>query len=171
MPEQDRRFCWARHQYVGRSEQDDPIPARVFLCARCDARAVVCSRCDRGQIYCVSGDCARQARREAQRAAGRRYQLSRPGRLSHAERVRRYRARQKDRRQKNVTHQGSPTVVAHDRLTPGLAPTGHDAASPGDEAGTPEWRCQWCNCRCLGPLRWGFLRRHGLRRDIVRHNR
>ena len=43
-------------------------PARLFLCARCQAQVLVCSCCDRGQIYCASG-CAREARRQAQRAA------------------------------------------------------------------------------------------------------
>jgi hypothetical protein len=40
---------------------------------------------------------------ERQRAAGRRYQASRRGRVAHALRARSYRARRK-----NVTHQGSP---------------------------------------------------------------
>ena len=165
MPEQGRRFCWARHQCVCRSEQDDPIPARMFVCARCGGLVIICSRCDRGQIYCV-GDCAHLARRAAQRAAGRRYQLSRPGRLSHAERARRYRARQK-----NVTHHGSPSAAAHDRVATGLAMTANDAVSPSDKPGAGEWRCHWCDCRCPPVLRLRFLRCHGLRRGLVGHDR
>jgi hypothetical protein len=44
--------------------------ARLFLCARCRAQVVICRDCDRGQIYCTSR-CAQDARRNAQRAAGR----------------------------------------------------------------------------------------------------
>ena len=65
---------------------------RMFLCARCRVQVVVCPRCDRGQIYCAAG-CSSEARREAQRAAGARYQASRAGRFAHAERSRRDRAR------------------------------------------------------------------------------
>jgi hypothetical protein len=81
---------------------------RLFLCARCQAQILVCSHCDRGQIYCAQG-CAQTARRAAQRAAGRRYQASRRGRVNHAARAGRYRARQN-----NVTHQGSPPHGADD---------------------------------------------------------
>jgi hypothetical protein len=77
--------------------------ARLFLCARCRVQVVICSCCDRGQIYCADG-CAQEARHQAQRAAGRRYQASRRGRLAHAARSGRWRARQK-----NVTHQGPHT--------------------------------------------------------------
>jgi hypothetical protein len=56
---------------------------RLFLCARCQAQVFVCSHCDRGQIYCAQG-CGQTARRDAQRAAGRRYQASRRGRVNHA---------------------------------------------------------------------------------------
>jgi DNA-binding MarR family transcriptional regulator len=65
--------------------------ARLFLCVRCQAQVLVCSHCDRGQIYCAQG-CAQTARRDAQRAAGRRYQASRRGRVNHAARAGRYRA-------------------------------------------------------------------------------
>lgn len=82
--------------------------ARLFLCVRCKAQVLVCSHCDRGQIYCAQG-CAQTARRDAQRAAGRRYQASRRGRVNHAARAGRYRARQN-----NVTHQGSPPHRSND---------------------------------------------------------
>jgi hypothetical protein len=59
--------------------------ARLFLCVRCKAQVLVCSHCDRGQIYCAQG-CAQTARRDAQRAVGRRYQKSRRGRVNHAAR-------------------------------------------------------------------------------------
>ena len=68
-----------------RSRPCAPLPAaattgRLFLCARCHAQVLVCSHCDRGQIYCAQG-CAQTARRDAQRAAGQRYQVSRRGRV------------------------------------------------------------------------------------------
>lgn len=165
MPGQYRSYCRARHQRALRSDQDDPIPARLFLCTRCRAQVVICSCCDRGHIYCA-GDCARQARHEAQRAAGRRYQLSHRGRLSHAERARRYRARQN-----NVTHHGSPSAPANDLLIAGSVTAASDAVSAGDEPRQTAWRCHWCGCRCPPLIRQGFLRRRGLRRGIVRGDR
>jgi hypothetical protein len=80
--------------------------ARLFNCARCRRQVMLCSHCDRGNLYCGRG-CAQQARRESLSAAGQRYQRSRRGRFCHAERQRRYRARQQ-----KVTHQGSPPRVA-----------------------------------------------------------
>jgi hypothetical protein len=91
-----------RPRDVCRSDRGDGAPARLFVCMGCRSQALICSCCDRGQIYCA-GDCADRARHHAQRAAGRRYQSSRRGRLAHAVRARRYRARGK-----KVTHQGSP---------------------------------------------------------------
>ena len=77
--------------------------ARLFQCARCHAQAKICSCCDRGHIYCI--DCAVPARQEARKEASKRYQLSPRGRSNHAERQRRYRERQRLRKEK-VTHQG-----------------------------------------------------------------
>ncbi len=67
------------------------ITARLFNCARCRCQVAICNRCDRGNIYC-SPRCSQRARYESQRAAGRRYQNTFQGRLTHAERQRRYRA-------------------------------------------------------------------------------
>jgi hypothetical protein len=83
---------------------DDRLPqARLLLCADpdCRAQAVICRVCDRGHIYCA--ECAPHARRRSLHAAGRRYQASHRGRVKHAARSRRYRARQN-----KVTHHGSP---------------------------------------------------------------
>ena len=44
--------------------------ARLFHCARCGRQVRICSRCDRGNRYCGS-DCARAARADSVRAAGR----------------------------------------------------------------------------------------------------
>jgi hypothetical protein len=135
--------------------------ARLFLCVRCQTQALVCSHCDRGQIYCAQG-CAQTARRAAQRAAGRRYQASRRGRVNHAERAGRYRARQN-----NVTHQGSPPHPADDLVMasavviasnpPSASPGEVARPSPGHRSGS--WSCHWCECRCPPFVRREFLRR------------
>ena len=91
-----------------------PQTGRLFLCARCREQVVVCRRCDRGQVYCPSG-CALAARRERQRAAGKRYQSSRRGRFVHARRRRRYRRRSYASGE-IVTHQGSVAAPAGDLL-------------------------------------------------------
>jgi hypothetical protein len=65
---------------------------RLFNCERCSAQVVICGRCDRGQRYCGAA-CAREARRESQRASNRRYQATPRGRKLHAERQGRYRRR------------------------------------------------------------------------------
>src|SRR5271169_3492525 len=70
--------------------------------------------------------CARRARHRTRRAAGRRYQTSRRGRLRHALRARRYRARRK-----NVTHQGSPPAPPDDLLPPGSLTIASDAMGLG----------------------------------------
>ena len=135
--------------------------ARLFLCARCRAQVLICSHCDRGQIYCARG-CAQTARREAQRAAGRRYQASRRGRVNHALRAGRYRTRQK-----NVTHQGSPPGLSDDLVTPGWAKRASEPPSVCRVSGVqtrsrcdrdPTWRCQWCGRRCSPFVRYEFLR-------------
>lgn len=119
------------------------IPGRRYLCAGCRTAVVICSHCDRGHRYCTSA-CAEQARRQAVRAAGCRYQASRRGRHAHADRQRRYRAKLQ-----KVTHQGSPPPVPADPLTP--------------EPMTPVLPAPWPCCRCRRPLpdgvRLDFLRR------------
>ena len=136
-------------------------PARLFVCARCRAQVLICSCCDRGQIYCAGG-CAQAARYHARRAAGQRYQTSRRGRLAHAVRARRWRARQK-----NVTHQGSPPQLADDVVAADAAasasqpatasPCGSATQSGGHGRGLS--RCHWCGCRCPPRVRIAFLRR------------
>jgi hypothetical protein len=66
---------------------------------------LVGSCCDRGQVYCT-GDCAKKARRQSMREAGRRYQASKKGRLAHAARQRKY------REQKRLMAQQVTTVPA-----------------------------------------------------------
>jgi len=67
---------------------------RLILCGRpaCHQLFFLCRGCDRGQRYC-SYACAGDARRVTLRGASQRYQQSRPGRLRHAARQARYRAR------------------------------------------------------------------------------
>jgi hypothetical protein len=138
--------------------------ARLFLCAACRTQSLICSCCDRGQIYCA-GDCAARARHRALRAAGRRYQSSRRGRLAHADRTRRYRARGK-----KVTHHGSPEPPGDDLLAPGSPTIAGDAAFPEERPGTAS-HCHWCGRRCPAFVRREFLRRRLGRRDLMRYDR
>lgn len=162
MPGQYSTRCHSRPRPES-SGMETAAPRR-FLCVRCRAPVLVCSHCDRGQIYCA-GTCAQEARACAQRAAGRRYQSSFRGRLKHAARSARDRARQKI-----VTHQGSPLeprddVVPLNALLPDAA-ANNPAAAPSrgpvmrSQVPDPDFgRCHWCECRCPPQVRIGFLRR------------
>jgi hypothetical protein len=130
--------------------------ARLFLCARCRAQVLLCSRCDRGQIYC-GAQCSQQARRHSQCAAAHRYQASRRGRLAHAARQSRYRAR----RQK-VTHQGSAATAAAALLA--AEQDAEPTAVTTAQAARPHWHCQRCGARCAPWVRSGFLRHHAMHR-------
>ena len=141
-------------------------PARIFLCACCRVQVLVCSHCDRGQIYCPH-QCAPATRQALQRAAGRRYQQSRAGRLKHAQRTRRWRERRCAVEQK-VTHQGSQNAPSNVVLSviattlPNAATEPHTTGAPlpaitAASAPTP-WRCHWCGTNCVAHVRLGFLR-------------
>lgn len=121
------------------------VPGRRFLCAACRTAVLICSHCDRGHRYCTAG-CAEQVRQRAVRDAGRRYQDSLRGRHAHAERQRRYRARQP-----KVTHQGSPPGRTPDQLP-------SEPTAPMSPVPTVPGQC----CRCHRPLpdwvRQDFLR-------------
>ncbi len=126
--------------------------ARLFHCARCGRPARICSRCDRGNRYCGS-ECARAARADSVRAAGKRYQGGRRGRRHHAERQRRWRRR----RAKKVTHQGSHPSPTSDLLSP------QSREHPDGGASAPETRgdspvCEFCGRPCSDLLRLDFLR-------------
>lgn len=58
----------------------------------CGQMFFICPHCFRGQRYC-SEVCRAQARRQQRRAANRRHQQSREGRLDHRDRQREYRRR------------------------------------------------------------------------------
>jgi hypothetical protein len=165
-----------RGQYPTRSgcrpcgPEADPVEgwARLYLCGRCRVQVLICRCCDRGQIYCAGG-CAQEARHQAQREAGQRYQASRRGRLAHAARSGRWRARQK-----NVTHQGSPHQLSDAGVPMDVtAAASAPLVAPSSDVDTPSrdesafWRCRWCGRRCSPLVRIEFLRRRwrGRRRD------
>ena len=127
---------------------------RFFLCARCRAQVLICSGCDRGQIYCTQA-CSAAARRASLREAGRRYQASRRGRITHAARARRYR----ERRNK-VTHQGSPPAPCDALLPADSALSVPPLQAPASTlVRTPRYGCHVCG-RCCAPfVRLGWLRR------------
>jgi len=135
--------------------QQADATARFYLCAACRALVVICSCCDRGNIYCGQG-CASAARHSAQRAAGRRYQSSRRGRRKHAERARRYRARQN-----KVTHQGSPESPIDDVIRPSaaVAPRVFLRVPRVFPQQSSSRRCHLCGRPCSPFLRTGFVRR------------
>ena len=158
MPGQYSTRCGHRPSMAVARAED--TPGRLFLCARCRTQVLICSCCDRGQIYCAD-DCAQEARREAQRAAGRRYQASFRGRVNHATRSERWRGRQK-----NVTHQGSlpppddlvlveAAVAAGHRPVTAMPATVERFRGPG----APVSCCHWCGRRCPPLVRIDFLRR------------
>ena len=155
--------------------------ARLFLCASCRVQVLICSDCDRGPRYC-SAQCATTTRMDAQRAAGRRYQDSRDGRMKHAWRMRNWRARRADLTQK-VTHQGSPDVRCGDVLestpSPSLSTVTRSCLSPQTTSiyalaltlpPTPRHtlgsHCHFCGKPCAPHVRQGFLR-YGVRHERV----
>jgi len=101
---------------------------RFVVCAGADCRQVffLCRHCDRGDRYC-SRPCARRARHAARQAASGRYQHSRRGRLQHAARQARYRARRE-----KVTHPTSHGPAASGIVTPPSPPA--PRARDGEEA-------------------------------------
>jgi hypothetical protein len=131
-----------RPRNVYRTDHDDAASARMFVCMGCRAQVLICRCCDRGQIYCA-GDCARRARPHTQRVAGQRHQTSRRGRLAHAERARRYRARCK-----NVTHHGSPASPLDDLLLSGSPAIASGATASNGRTGRLTSHCHWCGRRC-----------------------
>lgn len=68
------------------------------------------------------------------------------------------RARRYRRRQKNVTHQGSPLQPTDDLLPEDLA-AANERPSPGGFTRPAAQRCHRCGCRCPDFVRQDFLRR------------
>jgi hypothetical protein len=123
--------------------------ARQLTCVHCHGVVLVCAHCERGQRYC-SESCRDEARRIAQREAGRRYQSSYKGRCAHARRQRRYRARGG---QKKVTHQGSQALGVGDVLASELS-----MAAQATCKVVPAQRCHWCGRTLAGVIGHGFVR-------------
>lgn len=135
-----------------RSEPSCRVPARLFLCLGCRAQVLICSHCDRGHVYCAKG-CAQKARRRSMRAAGHRYQTSRRGRMKHAERSRRYRARKN-----TVTHQGSPADGPLALLSEAEV-VNRSETRPSDDPDRRRWCCDRCGRPCPAFFRRDFLQR------------
>lgn len=133
------------------SKENMEHSARLFNCASCRYQVVICSDCDRNNIYC-SKRCSKEARKESLRAAGRRYQASRRGRLKHADRQRAYRKH----RMKKVTHHSSPVLPRNDLLPPEL----HKQAACLAPSAPHGIHCHFCKRFCFAFLRIGFLRHH-----------
>jgi hypothetical protein len=150
-------------------------PARLFVCARCRVQVLLCSRCDRGQRYC-GRTCSRAARRDAQRGTAQRYQRSRPGRMAHAARQRRWRQRRRERERSCgeaaaldggainfVTHQGSP-MPAPDAPLAAQEQVDECTGVASDAGALPiTAHCRRCTAPLSPWVRQGFLR-HGARR-------
>jgi hypothetical protein len=133
---------------------------RLFACMRCRRLVAICSVCDRGQWYCGKA-CSQQSRRENSRAAGRRYQDQRPGRLRHAARQARYRERRAAAAQKVTQH-----TTPGERSRPTLRATTTEPGSrrwcdPARQAwGAPGVVvCDVCGARCAPYARFEPLRR------------
>ena len=86
---------------------------RLFNCAMCDEEVVICNYCDRGNIYC-GPKCSSITRKQSLQKAGKIYQDSYKGRVTHADRQQRYRENQV--KIKKVTHQGSQPPSSNDLL-------------------------------------------------------
>ena len=120
--------------------------ARLYQCARCTCQVIICSSCDRSNIYCNTG-CAKQSRVLNHRKSNKLYQTSQKGKQKHAQRQRRYRARQANK----VTEHGS--II----LPPcGLLPDKpNEAITPPKSAVTC---CSLCGVTVSYSLRSGYLR-------------
>jgi len=155
-----------------------PLRGRVFACARCQFEVLVCIGCDRGRRYCGS-QCSEQARRQAQRADGKRYQSSPAGSFAHARRSQRYRQRRREwlARQQSLP----PPPPSPPPPTPTPTPPANSDASVGSQqpcaggvltaqlvvapaTGCDEWRrpCHWCSRECHSVVRRDFPRRSRL---------
>lgn len=128
------------------------LSGRLYHCGRCQRQVIICNRCDRNHIYC-GPVCSRAARQESSSRASQRYQQSPQGRRKHAERQRRYRARQENKKNK-VTHQSSPVLPAHVVL-----PRGVNERILG--VVNDAYYCHFCAKRCSAFLRRGYLHNAG----------
>ena len=125
----------------------EPI-SRLFNCALCHAQVIICSTCDHGNIYC-SPNCSDSARQKSCQEADKRYQNTFRGKMNHALRQRRYRARS----QEKVTDHGSQPI-SHGVLLMSVEKRARNAViiHYGD-------RLECCCCQKSVPswVRYGFL--------------
>ena len=123
--------------------------SRLFYCALCHTQTTICSHCDRGQLYC-SAECSQAARKKSCHEAGLRYQNTFNGRMKHALRQNRYRARQREK----VTHHGSKSNTKNALLqkVPNRVKTMPIVLEHG------ELRCCFCKKSSTCWVRTGFLR-------------
>ena len=135
--------------------------ARLYSCLKCHVQVIVCSFCDRGQIYC--GElCSQAARAISCRRAEIRYQLTPKGKLNHALRQSRYRAREKEK----VTDQGSHPST-HNALLAQVKNKSNQVVITQCHTGI---YCHFCNKTVSSWLRREFVRHHATRspRDLPR---
>ena len=133
--------------------QVTPQDCRIFHCKRCLRLVLICRRCDRGNQYCPS--CAPLARAENLRAANKRYQKTKTGRLNHKVRQEQYRARL----QENVTHQGDSGIAAERQSASatigGGSKTGNERRQEPPQPSSRTGRCDFCGLPCMCPGRNG----------------
>lgn len=125
----------------------EPI-SRLFICALCLAQCVICSPCDHGQIYC-GPVCSHSSRQKSCKEAEQRYQKTLRGKMKHALRQRRYRARLREK----VTDQGSKPAHQHALLI--SVEKRAEKAVDGHESG--RLKCCCCQAILSNWLRTGFL--------------
>jgi hypothetical protein len=126
--------------------------ARFVICTNCHFQFYICSQCDRGNIYCGS-TCATIARKKHDKNASQRYQNTLNGKICHALRQKRYRARQQNLKNK-VTHQGSQTPPNCVPLSAHLLkmPTQHQTPDNFTQI-----YCNFCGKICSKYVRQNFL--------------
>jgi len=121
--------------------------ARLYSCQRCRIQVLICSYCDRGQIYC-SDVCSQVARIDSCRQADKRYQRSFKGKLNHALRQSRYRARKREK----VTDHGSRHSPQHALLASVKNKTNQTVANQTSTV----LRCHFCMIEVSAWLRQAF---------------
>ena len=95
---------------AGMGTREETLRQRFCRGAGCGVVFWICRHCDRGHRYC-GGRCRRKARRQQRRAANRRHQQSREGRLDHRDRQRVYRKKCRLRRVTDHTSARRPRSV------------------------------------------------------------
>ena len=136
--------------------------SRLFSCSRCLRQTAICSHCDRGQVYC-NAECSRAAREQSLKAAGKRYQQTRRGKLNHALRQRHY----QERKRLKMTHHTSQ-VTAQSVLL-------HSVKKRAIKVLVKQFygveRCCCCNKTVSSFFRLGFIRHSPTKRRLLPYSR